>query len=151
MLATLATEPTVPSGRTTRLRASTPAIRCVRLYETLQKPVEPGTGDRCVFPPGALAVPPRAGGLPFGYRTKYISFANTATADILLTGTAVSWVPLGPAAQQPQLSFALVSLFDDECGGATCAHEYYNLQGSVVELGSSATELLRSNLQAEYR
>jgi hypothetical protein len=123
----------------------------LRLHNTIVTPVGTSTGNGWIQPPGALANPPKLASLPLGYRTKYVSFASTATADLALGNTPVTWSPLGAATLQAQLAFMLVAFQDDECSTGTCSHDYYNLQGVIVDSPSSTTEVLRGNMQGEYR
>lgn len=123
----------------------------LRLHDTTVTPVGTSPGNAWIQPPGALSSPPNLGSLPVGYRTKYISFASTATADIALGGSVLFWSPLNNVTGQAPSAMVIVSLPDDECAGGTCSHTYYNLQGVVVENSSGSTELLRGNMQGEYR
>lgn len=123
----------------------------LRLHDTTVTPVGTSPGNAWIQPPGALSSPPNLGSLPVGYRTKYISFASTATADMALGGSALTWDPLGNVTGQSSASFVLVSFLDDECTGGACAHSYYNVQGIIVEVSGGSAELLRGNLQGEYR
>lgn len=127
------------------------ANRYLRLHDTTITPTGGGAGDGWIQPPGALATPPSLGTLPLGYRTKYVSFASQVTADVVLGNSAnFTWQPLAGASLQT-LSFMAVDLLDDECAVAPCTHDYFNLQGLIVESQGGSTELLRSNMQGEYR
>lgn len=125
--------------------------RYLRLHDTTVTPVGSSAGDGWIQPPGALASPPSLGSLPLDFRTKYISFASQATPDLTLgTSASFTWLPLATATGQT-LSFIVVDFFDDECSATPCTHDYYNLQGLIVDSPSGSTQLLRGNLQGEYR
>jgi hypothetical protein len=125
--------------------------RYLRLHDTTVTPVGTSAGDGWIHPPGALASPPSLGSLPQDFRTKYISFASQAAPDITLGSSAsFSWQPLANATTQ-SLSFMVVDLVDDECSASPCAHDYYNLQCLIVDSPGGSTQLLRSNMQGEYR
>lgn len=125
--------------------------RYLRLHDTIVTPVGTSTGNGWIQPPGALANPPKLASLPLGYRTKYVSFASTATADLALGSQVTTWAPLANLTGQVPLRFMVLSLLDDECSTGTCSHDYYNLQGVIVDSPSSTTEVLRGNMQGEYR
>lgn len=127
------------------------ANRYLRLHDTTQVPAGGVPGDAWINPPATLSIPPSLGSLPVGYRTKYISFANSTWAPLALQFALDVWQPLTGTTGQ-SLGFLRMSLVDDEClGSGGCLHAYFNLQGVIVDSPSSATELLRSNLQSEYR
>lgn len=129
--------------------------RWLRLHDTSIDPPAPSTGDGWVTPPGALLNPPNMGSLPVDYRTKYVSFATAPLLPIPILATAQSsWWPLG--LQALSISFLRVEWDDLECSPA-CKHSYFNLQGLIVDDpaipngGPLPGELLRSNMQGEYR
>ncbi len=129
--------------------------RWLRLHDTLVDPPFPSAGDGWVTPPGALLNPPSLPSLPKGYRTKYVSYANAPFAVIPLpTASFAQWDPLGRLSLRKE--FLLVHLDDPECG-PDCKHSYFNLQGLIVDDdavppgGPLSAELLRSNMQGEYR
>jgi len=131
------------------------ANRWLQLFQTSVDPPDPSSGDGWIAPPGALLTPPSLAALPASYRTKYVSFATASTAPISLAGAFVSWSPFGnPAVGTSE--FVLRSWVDDECSGSPCKHSYFNLQGVIYDnpdpngLGTG-TELLRANMQGEYR
>jgi hypothetical protein len=97
-----------------------------------------------VTPANNASVPPY-------YRTKYVSFATTPWAALSLSGPVQSWQPLGPMSGLPVLSFILTGQVDDECSAGPCVHTYFNLQGVVVDSPTATSELLRGNMQGEYR
>jgi len=130
--------------------------RYLRLHDATVTPIGTSPGNGWINPPGALANPPNIGTLPLGYRTKYVSFATIPWAPISLMGAATLWSPLGGITNQPQLSPIALNKPDDECAGGSCVHFYFSLQGVIVDNpawpGSSApTEILRGNLQSEYK
>jgi len=130
--------------------------RYLRLHDATVTPIGTSPGNGWINPPGALANPPNIGTLPLGYRTKYVSFATIPWAPISLTGAATPWLPLGGSTNQPQLWSIALNKPDDECAGGSCVHFYFSLQGVIVDdpvrPGSSApAEILRGNLQAEYK
>jgi hypothetical protein len=127
------------------------ASRHLRLHDTTVTPVAPSTGNGWINPPGSLGAPVNLGSLPLYYRSKYISFANSMWTPISLTGQNLTWLPQAGLPIQPPASFQIVSLTDNECGGVICSHDYFNFQGVIVDAPSATQELLRSNLQAEYR
>ena len=129
--------------------------RWLQLFQTSVDPPEPSSGDGWIAPPGALLTPPSLAALPAGYRTKYVSFATASTAPISLAGAFVSWSPFGnPAVGTSE--FVLRSWVDDECSASPCKHSYFNLQGVIYDNPDpngqgTGTELLRANMQGEYR
>jgi hypothetical protein len=93
--------------------------------------------------------------LPLSYRTKYVSFATPSTTPISLTGFPSSWSPFGNPAVGVS-PFLLRSWVDDECSAPPCKHSYFNLQGVIYDNPDpngqgTGTELLRANMQGEYR
>lgn len=150
------------AGQSTRyfiLPTQTPTVivnttnRWLQLFATDVGPPEPSTGDGWIFPPGALATPPSLATLPASYRTKYVSFATAASAPISLNGQPSTWPsPIDP---NMTLTFLLRSWDDNECV-PLCKHSYFNLQGVIYNNHDpsgqgTGTELLRANMQGEYR
>jgi hypothetical protein len=128
--------------------------RHLRLHDTTITPIAPNTGDGWINPPGSLVSPANLGSLPQYYRTKYISHAAVPWAPITLQVSHISWPPLGGITGQPSVDLLLRMVTDDECAPAPCTHSYFNLQAVIVDDGnwpSSTSEVLRSNMQGEYR
>jgi hypothetical protein len=133
----------------------TTANRWLQLFQTSVDPPAPSSGDGWIAPPGALLTPPSLATLPLSYRTKYVSFATPSTTPISLTGFPSSWSPFGNPAVGVS-PFLLRSWVDDECSAPPCKHSYFNLQGVIYDNPDpngqgTGTELLRANMQGEYR
>ncbi len=126
--------------------------RHLRLQDANVAPPAPSAGDGWIHPPGSEAYPTNLAALPVGYRTKYINYASTAWQTLLLTGTSIPpWPPLANVPNQLPLQFIRLLVPDDECPGGVCSHTYFNLQGLIVDGGTSTQALLRSNMIGEYR
>ncbi len=129
--------------------------RFLRLHEAEVLPPAPSAGDGWVQPPGSQSPPTNLATLPAGYRTKYITYASNpwVAIDLRNLATPWSWEPLGGQISNPSqlLDFLLCGKDDLECGGPSCVHSYFNLQGLIVEGATSTQALLRSNMIGEYR
>jgi hypothetical protein len=127
--------------------------RDLRVYQTQLAPTPPSTGPAWIQPPLALATPLSTAALPVDFRRRYIPFAFPQPVpwlDQALATASGSYVPLSGATGQPMLTFRVAQQYDDECALGPCSHTYFNMQAVVLD-PSTSTELLRSNLQAEYR
>jgi len=127
--------------------------RWLQLFATDVGPPAPSTGDGWIAPPGALLTPPSLATLPASYRTKYVSFATASTAPISLSGPFAQWI--SPVDPNMTLTFLLRSWDDNECA-PVCKHSDFNVQGVIYDNPDpngqgTGTELLRANMQGEYR
>ncbi len=85
--------------------------------------------------------------LSIDYDWKYVGFGPLAPRIWIYSGIPTSYLrPFSNPASQ--ISFALFTYSDDECAAGPCDEEYF---ASQFVLERSHTDLLWSNLQAEYR
>lgn len=164
--------PTAPPGKPERyafVRRSAGGITLaqgnqIKLHGTQEAPQYPPMGPlpAWTLPPGVLATPLENTGLPVDYRTKYISYNNqgnpnppTPFTENLTTSSFVDgWMPLGLLSPFQQFDFILMTppnsiglKLDDDEG---IEHAYFNTQALIFN-APAGTQLLRGNLQVEYR
>ena len=148
-----ALNPDLPVGSTTRrffVRPSIPGIQVTpgnlgRVNGSAEAPIFPQTGWN--QHPGTLLSPTTKLSLPIGYQTKWIRFANAGTPtpwEDVLGGLSAAYSPFGLTQSHRWWSFSVV---DDE----GIEHEYFNTQAVLYSDDTKTTDLLRSNLQVEYR
>jgi hypothetical protein len=109
-----------------------------------------------------LATPLENTGLPVDYRTKYISYNNQGnpnpptpfTENLTSSSFVGQWTPLGSLSPFQEFEFILMTppnslglKLDDDEGSE---HAYFNTQALIFN-APAGTQLLRGNLQVEYR
>jgi hypothetical protein len=148
--------PVAGSERYVIVRRYTPAAdlavgNLIQVNGTVETPLDPQTG--WTQPPGTLVPATTKQSLPMDYRTKWIRFANAGLSTlpwehvVLANSFVINYQPLGSTTLTQLHSFAHFVVTDDE--GAD--HQYFNTQGVIYDDGNENTDLLRSNLQVEYR